>query len=126
MLLWALEGSLDSDSSELIGERSDAVYVSAATIWEIEMKQAQGRLTVPPELLSLIERTGFDELAVTFEHAAEAARLPLLHRDPFDRMLVAQARAERLVLASADPSVARYDVEVVTVGRAGPGPETVS
>lgn len=118
MLLWALEGSLDSASSELIGERGDAVFVSAATIWEIELKQAQGRLTVPAEFLSLIERTGFDELAVTFEHAVEAARLPALHLDRFDRMLIAQARVERLVLATADASMARYDVEVVKVGRA--------
>jgi len=73
---------------------------------------------VPEDLLSLIEQTGFDELAVTFEHATEAARLPLLHRDPFDRMLIAQARLEGLTLASADEAIAAYDVEVLRVARA--------
>jgi PIN domain nuclease of toxin-antitoxin system len=96
------------------------VFVSAASIWEIEIKQAQGRLTVPADLLSLIEQTGFDALAVTFEHAVEAARLPLLHRDPFDRMLVAQARIEGLTLASADRELARYDVPTRPVSRADP------
>ncbi len=122
MLLWALEGALDSEASELIGERSDVVFVSAASIWEIEIKQAQGRLTMPTDLLSLIEQTGFDALAVTFEHAVEAARLPPLHGDPFDRMLVAQARVEGLTLASADRELMRYEVPTTAVSRAAPPP----
>jgi PIN domain nuclease of toxin-antitoxin system len=122
VLLWALEGALDSEASELIGERSDVVFVSAASIWEIEIKQAQGRLTMPTDLLSLIEQTGFDALAVTFEHAVEAARLPPLHGDPFDRMLVAQARVEGLTLASADRELMRYEVPTTAVSRAAPPP----
>ena len=117
MLLWALEDTLDSDSRELIGERADVVFVSAASIWEIEIKQAQGRITVPRDFLSLIAETGFEALAGSFEHAVEAARLPLLHRDPFDRMLVAQARIEGLTLASADRELARYDVNARAVSR---------
>lgn len=73
---------------------------------------------MPEDLLSLIEQTGFDELAVTFEHATEAARLPLLHRYLFDRMLIAQARLEGLTLASADEAIAAYDVDVLRVARA--------
>jgi PIN domain nuclease of toxin-antitoxin system len=94
------------------------VFVSAASIWEIEIKQAQGRLTVPADFLALIEQSGFDPLAITFEHAVEAARLPPLHRDPFDRMLVAQARLEHITLASADASIKLYDVETFEVARA--------
>jgi PIN domain nuclease of toxin-antitoxin system len=120
VLLWALEGTLESESRELIGERADVVFVSAASIWEIEIKQAQGRIAVPGDFLSLIEQTGFEALAVSSEHAVEVARLPLLHRDPFDRMLVAQARIEGLTLASADRELARYDVHTRPVLRSDP------
>ena len=70
------------------------MYFSAASIWEAEIKAAAGKLTIPEELLDALDADGFIELPLAARHAREAARLPPLHRDPFDRMLVAQARAE--------------------------------
>jgi PIN domain nuclease of toxin-antitoxin system len=91
------------------------VFVSAATIWEIEIKRALDRLEAPDDVAGLVEESGFKRLAITFEHARDAGRLPLLHGDPFDRMLVAQARVETLTLASADTDIRRYDVPLLHV-----------
>ncbi len=89
--------------------------MSAASIWELAIKQAQGKLRLPADFIALIDDTGFGRLQITFEHATEAGRLPPHHRDPFDRMLVAQARVEGLTLASADPTLAAYEVPVLSI-----------
>jgi PIN domain nuclease of toxin-antitoxin system len=91
--------------------------ISAATIWEIEIKRALGRLASPPGLIEMIEEAGFEQLPISFDHALQAGRLPLHHRDPFDRMLVAQARIEGLTLATADRAMADYDVPLLTLSR---------
>jgi PIN domain nuclease of toxin-antitoxin system len=89
--------------------------VSAATIWEIEIKRARGRLRVPDDVVQSVDERGFERLAITFEHAREAGRLPPLHADPFDRMLIAQARLEGMTLATGDEAIWRYDVPVLKV-----------
>ena len=86
---------------------------SAASIWEIAIKSAAGRLVVPDGYLEAIQQDGLRELAVTARHARLAGELPLLHRDPFDRMLVAQAQAEDLEVITRDPRIAGYDVPVL-------------
>lgn len=91
------------------------MFVSAATIWEIEIKRARARLQAPEDVLELVEQSGFERLAITFEHAREAGRLPPLHADPFDRMLIAQARLEGMTLATGDEAIWRYDVPVLRV-----------
>ncbi|HXD53248.1 MAG TPA: type II toxin-antitoxin system VapC family toxin [Solirubrobacteraceae bacterium] len=117
VLLWALEGDLAEESAEVIGERAESVWVSAASVWESQIKAAVGKLRPPPDLVGLIDESGLERLQITFEHAAAAGALPLLHRDPFDRMLVAQARSEGMTLATADEALARYDVPVLAVSR---------
>lgn len=84
-------------------------------MWEIEIKRALGRLRAPDDVGELVDRSGFEPLAIDFAHAREAGRLPPLHPDPFDRMLIAQARLESLTLATADEEMARYDVPVLRV-----------
>lgn len=93
--------------------RAAVVYVSAASAWEVSIKAAMGRLTLADPFERHVEEAGFDPLPITFAHAAEMARLPGIHTDPFDRMLVAQARVERLVLVTHDETIARYDVETL-------------
>lgn len=117
MLLWALEGDLAGEHAEIISDRAESVWVSAASVWESQIKATAGKLRPPPDLLGLIDESGFERLQITFEHAAGAGALPLLHRDPFDRMLVAQARLEGMTLATADEAVTRYDVPVLAVPR---------
>ncbi len=117
MVIWISEGVLTAEAWEPI-ERSDVAYVSAATIWEIEVKRAAGRLHAPLNVIEMVETSGFERLCITFGHAQQAARLPLRHRDPFDRMLVAQAQMEGLTLVTADGALAAYDVPVVSARRA--------
>ncbi len=114
-LIWAAKEELRDDAHKMIEEVADSVFVSAATIWEIEIKQALGRLQAPGDIIERVDKSGYERLPITFEHAREAGRLPLLHGDPFDRILVAQARVEGLTLASADTEIRRYDVPVLNV-----------
>lgn len=116
-LIWAAAGSLERDARSAIEEGADAVFVSAATVWEIEIKRALNRLHAPEDVAGLVEQSGFQPLTIGFEHAREAGRLPPLHGDPFDRMLVAQARIEGLTLATADEAIRRYEVAVLDVAR---------
>jgi PIN domain nuclease of toxin-antitoxin system len=116
-LIWVAEGELSRPGRESIEEHAEVVVVSAATIWEIEIKRALGRLTSPPGLIEMIEEAGFDQLPISFDHSLQAGRLPLHHRDPFDRMLVAQAQIEGLTLATADRVMLDYDVALLTVSR---------
>ena len=91
--------------------RGEGVRVSAVTAWEVEVKRALGRLDAPDDLAALLRQEGFVELPLSLEHAVDAGRLPRHHDDPFDRALVAQARAERLVLVTSDRALEDYDVE---------------
>lgn len=92
-------------------ERAASLQLSAASVWEGEIKRAAGRLIAPP-LVEAAERAHIEVLAITAEHATAAGHLPLHHRDPFDRMLVAQARIETLVLVTKDAVLGRYGVPV--------------
>jgi PIN domain nuclease of toxin-antitoxin system len=114
VVLWWLAD--DPSLSEEIKDRLDHepdVRVSAVTIWEIAIKQALGKIAAPTDLPERVRESGFRELAVGFTHAVVAGRLPLIHRDPFDRILVAQARCERLTLVTRDANCQRYDVAVM-------------
>jgi PIN domain nuclease of toxin-antitoxin system len=101
-----LKGKLDHDPD---------MYVSAATIWEVAIKQATGKLEGPDNLPELIRDSGFVPLHINHEHAMAAGRLPLIHRDPFDRMLVAQARCEDLTLVTHDSYCQKYEVDILAI-----------
>jgi PIN domain nuclease of toxin-antitoxin system len=113
-LLWFAAGD-----SKRIGRvlqariESEATTVSAASLWEIAIKTALGKLDAPDDLPARVEQLGFELLAVTADHAWEVRRLPLHHRDPFDRLLIAQAQVERLPIVTMDPLFNDYDVTVV-------------
>lgn len=114
--LWAITGDVTLDAEFLDRLRHDPdIFLSPVTLWEITIKQAAGKLTGPPDLAERVLDMGFRELTVTHAHAIAASRLPPHHRDPFDRMLVAQAAVEGLTLASRDMSIARYDVDILKV-----------
>lgn len=118
MLLWVAEGALGVRAHEAIADGADAVFVSAASIWEVEIKRALGRIDAPEDLPAAVQDAGYTPLQITFEHALRAGRLPQIHGDPFDRMLVAQARVEGLTLATSDGEIRRYDVPTLEVSRA--------
>lgn len=117
VLIWAAENRLDPTTNRLVAEEADAVFVSAATVWEIEIKRATGKLDAPGDVETLVDESGFERLSIDFRHAREAARLPRIHGDPFDRLLIAQARIEGMTLATADATIPRYDVPIVVAGQ---------
>lgn len=93
---------------------SDAtVFASAASVWEIAIKRASGKLKAPANLAALLPRMRFSPLPVTLQHAEAITHLPAIHGDPFDRLLIAQARTEGLTLLSEDRYFAGYDVPVI-------------
>ncbi len=117
VFLWFLADSpkLSQVARKIVAEASEAC-ISAATIWEVAIKFALGKLAVPPELVaSQIGSNGFIELPIRARHALEVARLPVYHRDPFDRLLVAQAISEPLVLVTADALLERYSDQVIRI-----------
>ena len=116
ILLWALSEPerLPDDLVDALTAPNCEVYVSAASIWEIAIKQALRRddfTANPAEVSAALPIAGFRELPVRARHAAEVSALPPLHRDPFDRLLVAQARTEPLVLDTRDRRVVDYPVQ---------------
>ena len=114
LLLWALgdPAKLPGTARRLLSEAE--VFVCAASIWEIGIKTRLGKLTADPaEVLAALEPAGFLSLPVTGEHAARVATLPPVHRDPFDRLLVAQALTEPMRLLTGDPLLAHYGETVL-------------
>lgn len=115
VLLWALadDPALGGDARQAISDGRNRVLVSAVSAWEVVIKKALGRLRAPDDLPEQLERARFVPLEITVAHAIAVGDLPDHHADPFDRMLVAQARAERLTLVTRDAGVARYEVEIL-------------
>lgn len=118
--LWASASDrrLSARARELLEDASNSVYLSVASAWEIAIKYAHGRmpeLTEPPESFVARRMTEYslDTIEITMDHAFCVAHLPAIHRDPFDRILVAQAQVEGLPIVTDDPNIARYDVEVI-------------
>lgn len=115
VVLWAFSqpDRLSASVRRDITDPRNVVMVSAATIWEVEIKRALGKLRAPDGLHALCVERGFDPLDISFEHAVAAGSLPALHADPFDRMLIGQAIVEGAHIVTADAVFDRYDVEVV-------------
>lgn len=114
VLIWTLEGDPRvQDRWRRAMASAEEVHVSAATMWEIAIKRALGKLRLSHNPARVARSLGFLPLAVTWEHGEAVAALPLHHGDPFDRLLVAQARVEGLTLVSSDRVFARYDVALL-------------
>ena len=113
VLIWWDEGRRLSPGARRAIRGAEAVYVSAASAWEIAIKIRLGRLRPTRTVEQAAAESGFLELPVTFRHAELVARLPEHHRDPFDRLLVAQAEAERLTLVTRDPVFLRYTGDII-------------
>ena len=118
VLLWWIDDDprMSGRSVSLISH-ADTVLVSIASVWEIAIKAGLGQLEVPPDLrrylVRQLARNEFELLPVLFEHAVAVRDLPLHHRDPFDRLLIAQSLTERLVLISHDARMKAYAIEVL-------------
>lgn len=115
VLWWLAESPQLPSGSRTAIARCEAAHVSAATAWEIAIKKARGKLEAPDDFEKALKANRFDPLPVTVAHAWAAGALPRHHEDPFDRMLVAQARIEGLTLMTRDRRIASYDVRILLV-----------
>ena len=115
VLLWWLDDNptLSKKARDTIANGSHVVFISAAVIWEIRIKQALGKLKIPKDFQDVLDQQPLEMLAVTAEHAHKIAHLPFHHRDPFDRMLIAQAEVESLTLVTRDRVFKKYKIPVI-------------
>lgn len=114
ILLWALvdDPRLSAAHRAVLGG-AGALYVSSASVWEVGIKRALGKLDVPEDVFDVAAAGGCRPLPITWPHAEAAARLPAHHADPFDRMLIGQAQVEGMVLVTADAQIRAYGIEML-------------
>jgi PIN domain nuclease of toxin-antitoxin system len=114
-LLWWLtdDAQLRSDARAVISSNENLIAYSAASIWEIRIKEGLGKISLPPKFAEILQGESMEEIPVRAVHAHELIRLPLLHRDPFDRIFVAQARIEGATLITRDRTLERYGISVL-------------
>jgi len=115
VLLWAtdLSDRLRPETRDAIADPESEVFVSIATIWELSIKSNIGKLRLPPEFFDYLEPDGFQLLPVSLDHVRHFETLPLHHRDPFDRILVAQSACDGLTLVTRDPKICLYGIDIL-------------
>ena len=115
VFLWWLadDPKLGPRSRSEIAKGDNFVFISAVSAWEISVKRAAGRLEAPGDIAEWIRHQEFSALPIEVEHAILAGELPAHHADPFDRILIAQARLEELTLVTHDPQIPQYEVTVL-------------
>ncbi len=117
ILLWWLDDSpsLTEKSRVPISDGNNLIFISTAVIWEIKIKQGLGKLVVPSNFRQVVEQQPFELLSITAEHADAISDLPDIHRDPFDRMLIAQAKTEGFTILTRDPLFREYNIPLIQV-----------
>jgi PIN domain nuclease of toxin-antitoxin system len=113
LLWWLNDSKMTQAAQQSISDPHNVVYVSAASVWEISIKQAIGKLELEADILEAIETEGFAELAITGAHGLKAGQLPPYHHDPFDRMLIAQAQSESMSVVTRDKRFPQYNLPIV-------------
>ncbi len=115
VLIWWLNGDnqLGATAKQEIGDEKNEVFVSAASTWEMSIKKQLGKLLAPEDIEQKVELAGFSKLSVSLFHGEQAGSLPLHHKDPFDRMLIAQAQSEGLVIVTKDEHFPDYGIRLM-------------
>jgi PIN domain nuclease of toxin-antitoxin system len=114
-LLWWLDDNptLSRKARQVISSEKNIICVSAVNAWEIAIKKSLGKLEAPDNLEEVIELNNFIHLPISIAHALDIGKLPNHHDDPFDRLLIAQAKLEKLTLITRDANIIKYDIAVV-------------
>jgi len=115
VLLWWLsdDAQLGKVTRQSIADPRNQVYISAASTWEISIKKSLGKLSAPDDMDTIVDDEHFDKLPISLFHGDQAGILPAHHKDPFDRMLIAQAQSEGLIIVTSDEKIARYGVRTM-------------
>ncbi len=116
-LIWWLEGSSEiaKAAGEALRSAENAKIVSVVSIWEMRLKAALGKLRLPKNFRAVLDQQPIEQLPILADHAHAFGELPLHHRDPFDRMLIAQALVENLTLVTRDPRIREYGVPIFAI-----------
>ena len=116
VLLWWVEGShnIGSTTRSKLNDTNNSIYISSASVWEIAIKTQTSKLTITADLNNTLKSLDLIPLPINFEHGSLAGSLPMIHKDPFDRMLVAQALSEGLTLVTADKILPKYEATTLT------------
>ena len=113
---WALTcpEKLRTETVATLVDPENDLFVSSATVWELSIKAANGKLTLPSGFTTVLREEAFSELPITWLHSERSAILPQHHSDPFDRLLIAQALIEGLILVTRDSKIRQYDVPLMS------------
>lgn len=117
VLLWWMDDNpaLSKHARDLISEGENFVYISAVVVWEIRIKQALGKLKIPGNFRRVLDEQPFETLDITVEHAHAVGELPAYHRDPFGRMLIAQAKVEGFIIITHDAHFKNYKIPYINI-----------
>lgn len=111
LIWWFLEPKyLNKNTQSIISNIKNTIYVSSASTWEMIIKISLGKLKVSPKIFNLIKEEHFLELPISISHTLELSKLPKYHNDPFDRLLIAQAKLENCTLITKDQNIKKYDI----------------
>lgn len=115
VFIWAMEDNkrLQQEIKDTISSSKNKVFVSVSTIWEITIKKSLKKLKTPFDIEASIEKTGLQVIPIQITHALKIEKLPLHHKDPFDRILIAQAKVENLTLITADQKIWQYKLSLI-------------
>ena len=116
VLVWALSSPerIKPKVQDLLVDTDNIVFVSIASLWELQIKKSLNKISLPDDFISQLQENGFELLDINYKHIAKLDELPLIHRDPFDRMLVAQTIHENLLLVTNDLEIMKYNVKIIT------------
>ena len=117
IFIWGMESNpkLSPKIKKLLENPENQVFLSVVSVWEIVIKQAKGRLKLPKSVEEGIKLTGFKTLSIELVHVLTTGKLPMRHKDPFDRILIAQARVENLTFITTDEKIWKYDLPLLKV-----------
>ncbi len=113
VLVWSIAAALKPETLDALADPDNELFVSDVSLWELAIKAGLGKIETPPDLEEQMERLRMTGVPLNRRHITAYRELPLLHRDPFDRMLVAQAKVENLILVTRDRNLADYDITVL-------------
>ena len=116
VLVWALSSPerIKPKVQDLLVYTDNIVFVSIASLWELQIKKSLNKISLPDDFISQLQENGFELLDINYKHIAKLDELPLIHRDPFDRMLVAQTIYENLSLVTNDLEIMKYNIKIIT------------
>ena len=115
-LIWGLcePDRLNVKTKELLTNIDNIIFVSIASLWELQIKKSLNKITLPDNFTSQLQENGYELLNITHEHISKLDTIPMIHRDPFDRMLISQCTYENIPLVTKDTEIIKYNIQIIT------------